>query len=202
MSLGGANLIVGIDPGCSSGAIAILDVNDYSVQFHKMPVIEYRTPRKDKSGKWRYINCKQLNEGALLELLRTIITPQVALVVVEHQACFPGGGVVTQGKLLFAYGLLKGLLMPMPVQVVCIKPLAWKKVLHCRLGNDASPYQKKCRDHQRALDLYPELRQELSPRYKNFDKCDALLLAHYGLLYMRKRGLFKDLDIDDELVLI
>jgi hypothetical protein len=109
---------------------------------------------------------------------------------------------VSTGKTLYIFGLLKGIFLSSPMPLKTVRPAAWKKALGLvshktkrgRRPEKESRYQKKCKAWQRCLDLFPELRPVLTPKSASFDKCEALLLAYFGLTSAGK----KYSDEDDE----
>lgn len=186
----GANLVLGCDPGLG-GYIAVLNANTFEVQFHSLPVSHYSQFYTSQSGERKERHCKRIDEDALLRLIRDLSSPHVARVMLEFQQPYPRQGVVSTGKTLYVFGLLKGLLLSTPMPLKTVRPAAWKKALGLTLKHDQgleneSRYKKKCRAWQKCLDLFPELRPVLTPKSYSFDKCEALLLAYFGLTYDEK----------------
>jgi hypothetical protein len=192
--LSAAHRIIACDPGLG-GYFAILDVNTFTAEFYPIPVTYRLQIYTSKSGEKKVRRCRKIDSGRTKELVQNLAKPDVAFVVLEHQQAYPRQGVVSTGKTLYGYGLLEGLLISTPVTLEVVRAATWKRALgliprkkqKSEEATSERTYQKKCRAWQRALDLFPELQAELTPKSRSFDKCEALLLCYYGLQCLSKK---------------
>lgn len=187
MSMSGAHYIVAVDPGVT-GVACRMDLNSFAAEFFPLPSISYQRRVRRPDGTARELKCRRIDEAGLIKLVRTLAVPSTAMIVLEHQAPFPGQQSVTStGKLLYVYGLLRGAIMTMPIQLVCVKPRDWKKAL-ALIGKRKDPkltqYAKKKKAYQRCVEIFPEMREQLVPMTSNFDKCESLLLCYYGAQFI------------------
>lgn len=182
-----ARYIAAIDVGIC-GYVCLLDIDTFSAQFFPLPTTTYlvRTKNKDLDGLTIRRKKRRIDEKELQRLINKLATPMTLCFVLEHQAAFPNQGHVSTAKLLYQYGLLRGLIMQTGIRLEVVRPAVWKR----RLGlvtprtKDDQPkpplttYQKKCLAWERAIELFPQLREQLTPKSRSFDKAEALLLAY------------------------
>ena len=151
--------IVGIDPGID-GAIAILDAESYRViNVHDIP----STPKVHGKG-------REINAYALYEIYKSFAGHPVVL---EQVGAMPQDARTAAFSFGETFGVIKALTSVVGSQLIMTKPTTWKK--HFGLI-------KKDKDASRtlAIQLFPEIRQELS-RKKDKDRAEAALIALHHL---------------------
>ena len=165
---------VGIDPG-NSGALVILRATN--ALFFDTPTVKVKVGKKIKN---------QINPHACAALLREFIGSKDVLVTIEKVAPMPsfkgpGGvaqamGVTSAFSFGWGYGLWIGICAAMEIPYQLVHPASWKRKIMSDMakGKDAS--------RVKAMQLYPWAAKDLT-RVKDHGRADALLLAHYGLLY-------------------
>lgn len=142
--------IIGIDPGFSSGAVAVVGANGAAV---------YDTPLIDKNG----VNCR--------DLMDIIEAAGADHVFVERVGSMPGQGVSTTFKFGMGNGMVLAAVQIARIPYTLVTPQKWKS--HHRLHKD------KDAARARALQLFPTLSDCLA-RKKDADRAEALLIAQYG----------------------
>ena len=150
--------ILAIDPGYSSGAIAILRGSEAEV--HDMPVISGRG----------------VNAHALFEILESA---QADHAWIENVASMPKQGVSTTFKFGYAVGQIHTAVALAGIPFTLVTPPVWKKTHGLIKGKDESQSAFKERARGRALQLFPSLAQQLA-RKKDADRAEALLMAWHG----------------------
>ena len=144
------SVVVGIDPGFSSGAVAVVGPDFAAV--HDTPLI-------DGTG----VNCR--------DLLKIITAHEPDHIFIERVGSMPKQGVSTT----FKFGMGNGQVLA-TAQIACVPytlvtPAKWKQ--HHKLPKD------KDAARARALQLFPSLSDQLA-RKKDADRAEALLIAAYG----------------------
>lgn len=142
--------IASIDVGFS-GAIAVFDTNKKSVEVRRMPVI--RSNKKD-----------ELDETEIRKIIRG-----VEHVYIEKATAMPKQGVVSTGRFLMGYGMLRGICAGLGVPYSIVLPQRWKKAVMDGMGKD------KRASVLRAKQLFPDI--ELGKN--DHGKADALLIGFY-----------------------
>lgn len=163
-------IFIGIDPGSSSGAIAIIDDHD-----------------KPKARPTVTVNAiGKLSDVQMWDLIITAWqSHQGSRAVIEQVASMPGQGVSSTFKFGCNYGKLLGMLTAAGIPYDKIIPQTWKKLVNCPSGSKRKVLSgkkagqlvrdksaNKRSEHQRAAELYPDVKlpsQALAA---------ALLLAH------------------------
>lgn len=150
---------MGIDPG-ASGAIVVLDTDDYSIEVIDMPTA------KIKRGP-RTVN--QVDAVALSNALRPYAGGCTA--IVERVHSMPGQGVVSVFSFGRAAGVLEGVLAALDIPFSLIPPATWTKAMRLFGGKDGS--------RARAQELFPD-QAHLFARKKDDGRADAALIACYA----------------------
>ena len=150
------NLVAGVDPGFS-GAISILDEHGAIILNVDMPII-----KGDRD---------ELDEQAI----RTILANKdVKHVFIEKVSAMPGEGVVSVGRFMAGWGIVRGICAGLQKPYTLVHPLTWKKKMMRDMPKD------KGASIIRVKQLYPDI--DL-PRKKDHGKADAILIALYGVKY-------------------
>lgn len=161
LCLGGVfMLVIGVDPGASGGISVVYgEVDGFPVgcQF---------------GGAWKIPE----GESSLVALLEGLLeqSPDSCFVAyLEQVHSMPGQGVrscFTFGK---NYGLLRGVLVALGIDIVDVTPQKWQKTLGCRSGKGFTKTE-----HKRNLKV---MAQEMCPELKVTNAtADAILIARYG----------------------
>ena len=146
-------LVIGIDPGSASGAVAWLHA-DGRADVSDLPLI-----------------VGVLDPHALRSLL--LDTPEpAAAVFVEHVSAMPRQGVASTFKFGRAVGAIWATVALAGLRLGLVTPTEWKR--HHRLG----PEKEKAR--ALALRRFPALATGLA-RKKDADRAEALLIAAFGI---------------------
>jgi crossover junction endodeoxyribonuclease RuvC len=141
---------VGIDPGSASGGLAIIE-----------------------SG-YRSTACNRFKDMTQKELCNIIRGWQSypTFVIIEQVHTMPHQGIVSAGKFMENFGMLKGFLMALDIPFKAIRPQVWQKwySMHKEKTETQSEWKKRLR--QRAQELFPTT-------HIRAEEADALLLANY-----------------------
>lgn len=150
-------LYLGVDPGATSGAFAVLnDLGDY-VAADDLPVIASR--------KLKWVDAPELI-SKLLELRQG----ETMTAMVERQSARPGQGVSSTFVSACAFGSLLATLQVAGVAIELVMPAVWKA------ANGLLKADKKA-SLDRARLLFPAADLD---RRKDHNRAEALLLARYG----------------------
>lgn len=150
--------VLGVDPGLS-GALALLSTCRTIIEIHDIPTV------KDKAGK-RHVNMPAL------AMIFTKIESKIEFALVEDVGAMPNQGLSSTFKFGEIKGVLIGMLSAHYIPQLYIRPAVWKMAMGLS------------RDKQLSIDLATKLypnHKHLWPLKKNNDRCEALLLAHFGL---------------------
>ena len=115
-------LVVGIDPGMG-GAIAILDVDDWTLKVFDMPTLMAGTGSK-----------RIIDIPALVQILRE----QAVHTVIEKVHSMPGQGVASMFSFGEGDGILQGVLAAMDQPTTKVTPQTWKKALSVPTEKDGA----------------------------------------------------------------
>ncbi len=154
-------LTLGVDPG-QTGAIALL-ADGRSVGFIDMPVSA------------RKAGGQEVNAAELAARVRGVLQQHsgaYVMAVLEAVHTMPKQGIVSAGRFMESFGIVKGVLAALGVGYILVPPQMWKK--HLRLtGCD--------KDAARTLVIqrFPECAENMK-RKKDVGRADALLMAHYA----------------------
>ena len=143
-------MILSIDPG-NTGAIAELDAAGQLIRVHDMPVVD------------GYINApllKQLVHGGMIDR-----------VILEQARSMPGQGVASTFKYGTGYGIVLGVLVDHPIEIVTASK--WKQAMHL-------PGKDKEASRQRAIAEWPT-QAGLFARKKDHNRAEAALLGLWWL---------------------
>jgi hypothetical protein len=108
--------VIGIDPGFSGG-IALVSGHG-SLQSWPMPVMKVGTTHA-------------IDEDGIVNLLNSMneyISPR-PVVYIEHVGVMPKQGVVSSGRFMESWGLVRGLLRGLGYERVLVRPQAWQRVV-------------------------------------------------------------------------
>jgi len=153
-------VILGIDPG-ASGAIAIFDYAQGTLEIFDMPVVMVKRGNKEK---------KEISPQALASLLRN---PAINHATVEKVGAMPGQGTSSMFQFGRSVGMVEGTLAALSIPVTYVTPQAWRKALSVREGKDGS--------RARACELFPKY-AHLFARVKDDGRAEAALIAYYGAM--------------------
>ena len=151
-------IILGIDPGLS-GALALYDTSEQTVEVFDMPVLELVRNGKTK---------REVSAQALANLLAAI---RIKAAFVERVNAMPGQGVTSVFSFGRSTGIVEGILAAYDIPTTLVTPQAWQKAVGQRAGKDGS--------RERAMQLFPA-QADLFQRKKDDGRSDAALIAYYG----------------------
>ena len=151
--------IIGIDPGLT-GALAVIN--------GELAYI-LDTPSGKVNGKTAYF------EAEMGDLLDGIVDANRSdfHVFIERQQAMKGQGVSSTFRTGYGYGLWRGLIAGLNLQLTEVSPASWKKAVGLPTGSDKNASRK------RAQELFPQLTRDLA-RVKDHGRADALLIAEHG----------------------
>lgn len=151
------SIVIGIDPGYSSGAVAF--VSDDNADVFDMPIIG--------------------GAGVDVHALAEIIARHVARhAYIEQVASMPKQGVSTTFKFGYGVGQIHAAVALAGIPYTLVTPPTWKKH-HRLIRPKQSKTEAKEASRRRAQQLFPALASHLS-RKKDADRAEALLIAAYG----------------------
>lgn len=145
-------ILLGLDPGSSSGAVCRLELAEASTLYDRMP-----------SAVASFVECSKATERDLWDFIR--LDADFALIEKVHS--MPKQGVSSSFKFGDSRGLLRGLVIGAGIPWEWVSPQAWQKALDCRSGGD------KRVTKARAQALFPGLKLTHATS-------DALLIAEYA----------------------
>ena len=151
-------IILGIDPGLS-GALALYDTSEQTVEVFDMPVLELVRNGKKKG---------EVSAQALANLLAATT---IKAAFVERVNAMPGQGVTSVFSFGRSTGIVEGILAAYDIPTTLVTPQAWQKAVGQRAGKDGS--------RERAMQLFPA-QADLFQRKKDDGRSDAALIAYYG----------------------
>lgn len=155
--------ILGIDPGLSSGALAVVSRDDASAPIRFVEVID--VPLGESDDGTREVRASVLtfiqNHG-----------PDAAYI--ERAQAMPAQGSSSGFNYGTAYGALRMAVRGCMVPLTRVESRAWKRAHGFETGAD------KEASRQRALALFPEAAAVLQ-RVGDHDRAEALLIAWYGM---------------------
>lgn len=169
-------LFVGIDPGIA-GALCALDSVTKEVSFWDTPVVVVKSGKSFKN---------QMDPHACAAILQSLQDERGILVTIEKVNAMPSipgpnGESRSMGATsAFNFGMGFGMWIAicaasqLPYQLV--HPATWKAALMRDMGKEKDASRVK------AMQLYPYTAKDLA-RKKDHARGDALLLAHYGMLF-------------------
>jgi hypothetical protein len=149
-------MYIGIDPGSSSGCIAILIPKDdgiaftYTIEFSKMTTQEW------------FKELEELTHG------------ENCFCVLEKVHAMPKMSVVAIGSFIRNVGHIEMALIALSIPFKEVTPQAWMKYYGMKRDKEESKTEWKRR--------LRELLQRLMPEFKvSNDTADAMLIAHYAM---------------------
>jgi crossover junction endodeoxyribonuclease RuvC len=151
-------IILGIDPGLS-GALALYNTSDQTVEVFDMPVLELVRNGKTK---------REVSAQALANLLAGTT---IKAAFVERVNAMPGQGVTSVFSFGRSTGIVEGILAAYDIPTTLVTPQAWQKAVGQRAGKDGG--------RERAMQLFPA-QADLFQRKKDDGRSDAALIAYYG----------------------
>jgi crossover junction endodeoxyribonuclease RuvC len=155
---------LGIDPGFSGALAAIL--SDRSVRLFDMPTLT--VGRK-----------QEIDEQALLTLLRESTVGRDCLVVVEKAQSMPKQGSSSSFRYGMAYGMVRLGLAALGVPYRLAAPATWKRRMLTDMAKEARSDKKAVL--LEAKRLFPQAADQMT-RVKDHNRAEALFLAEYGRL--------------------
>ena len=151
-------IILGIDPGLS-GALALYDTSEQTVEVFDMPVLDLVRNGKKK---------REVSAQALANLLAATT---IKAAFVERVNAMLGQGVTSVFSFGRSTGIVEGILAAYDIPTTLVTPQAWQKAVGQRAGKDGS--------RERAMQLFPA-QVGLFQRKKDDGRSDAALIAYYG----------------------
>ena len=151
-------ILLGIDPGLS-GALALYDTSEQTVEVIDMPVLELVRNGKKKG---------EVSAQALANLLAG---RGIKAAFLERVNAMPGQGVTSVFSFGRSTGIVEGILAAYDIPTTLVTPQAWQKAVGQRAGKDGS--------RERAMQLFPA-QADLFQRKKDDGRSDAALIAYYG----------------------
>ena len=151
-------IILGIDPGLS-GALALYNTSEQTVEVFDMPVLELVRNGKKKG---------EVSAQALANLLAG---RGIKAAYLERVNAMPGQGVTSVFSFGRSTGIVEGILAAYDIPTTLVTPQAWQKAVGQRAGKDGS--------RERAMQLFPA-QADLFQRKKDDGRSDAALIAYYG----------------------
>jgi crossover junction endodeoxyribonuclease RuvC len=149
------SLIIGVDPGATSGAFAVLDGGTL-LEVDDLPTIA--------NGKLRWVD-----GPALLSRVISLKAGRAMLAIVERQGARPGQGLSSTFTSATAFGALLATLQIAGCSIELVTAAVWKTA--------AGLSKDKSQSLDRARLLYPEASLD---RKKDHGRAEALLLARFG----------------------
>lgn len=153
---------IGFDPGIT-GAYTVLDKNGDIVQVFDMPVVEVQVGGSQK---------KKVAPAAIASELSLFCARDRCFATVEAVSSRPGQGVTSVFSFGRSLGVLEGVLAGLKIPSRLVHPQNWTKAMRVAPGKDGS--------RQRAMEQWPA-HAELFKRVKDDGRCDASLIALYGM---------------------
>jgi crossover junction endodeoxyribonuclease RuvC len=151
-------IILGIDPGLS-GALALYDTSEQTVEVFDMPVLELVR------------NGKKKGEVSAQALANLFAGRGIKAAYLERVNAMPGQGVTSVFSFGRSTGIVEGILAAYDIPTTLVTPQAWQKAVGQRAGKDGS--------RERAMQLFPA-QVGLFQRKKDDGRSDAALIAYYG----------------------
>jgi hypothetical protein len=147
------HVFLGVDPGAKGAGVTVGSANRI-YQFSKMTDTEVATEFRCLA-----VDCAELG---------------IALTaILEKLWLRPTDGKSSGGKLVTHYGMLKGILLTVPIRTIEVAPVTWTRKLGRTDPKGTSKPVKKRLNQQLAQMLYPDRKVIL-------ETADAFLLAEYG----------------------
>jgi len=151
-------IVLGIDPGLS-GALALYNTSEGSVEIIDMPVLEIVR------------NGKKKREVSAQALANQLVGRNVTAAFLERVNAMAGQGVTSVFSFGRSSGIVEGVLAAYDIPTTLVTPQAWQKAVGQRAGKDGS--------RERAMQLFPA-QADLFQRKKDDGRSDAVLIAYYG----------------------
>ena len=150
-------MIIGIDPGAVSGALALIDDNLDFIEVIDMPV--------ELNGKKQEVNAVELSK-----ILTVWKSHGKLTVYLESVHSMPGQGVSGVFGFGDSFGCIRGVCGALMIPLVRVTPQMWKKRAGL-IGKEKDAARSK------AQQLYPE-----APlgRKRDCGRADSLLIARFG----------------------
>lgn len=173
-------IFVGIDPGIS-GAICVINSDTRDVRFFDTPTVTVKSGKTFKN---------QMDPHAASLILQAFSDEGGILVTIEKVAPMPSfnrtkDGVVEERRTMGAtsafnfgmgFGMWIGICAASLLPYQLVHPATWKS--RCMPGMS----KEKDSSRVRAMQLYPQTAKDLL-RKKDHARGDALLLAHFGIMF-------------------
>jgi len=153
------SFIIGVDPGVH-GAVAVITETGRLVNLVDMPIVEIKVGKSMKS---------RVSPELLAYELSTYRGNAVAWV--EQVSAMPGQGVSSMFSFGESFGVVKGVLAGLGIQVNTATPAKWKKAMELNAGKDGS--------RAKAIQMWPE-NSHLFKRVKDDGRAEAALIAEFG----------------------
>jgi len=166
---------IGVDPG-NAGAIAVINTLTKEIQFFDTPTVQVKSGKKFKN---------HMDPHAASLILQAFDDTNGLLVTIEKVAPMPNFkgpngpqamGVTSAFTFGMGYGMWIGICAASLIPYQLVHPATWKSKLLRDMGKEKDASRVK------AMQLYPQTAKDLT-RKKDHGRGDALLLAHYGLLF-------------------
>lgn len=161
------DIVIGIDPGLKGG-IALIDIHDVVIAADKLPTVPIKTGNKTK---------QELDMSAILMYINSyMLKYKPVLCVLEAVHAMPGQGVTSMFTFGMGYGMLRGILAALNLQVMLVSPVSWKAAVLADNTHDKGGAIAYCKEHYPYVSLIPK-----GKRKPQDGIADAICLAKYGL---------------------
>jgi crossover junction endodeoxyribonuclease RuvC len=170
------SLFIGIDPGIS-GALCAIDSKTREVSFWDTPVVTIRSGKTFKNT----MDCH-----TAMRILQSLDRSDGILVTIEKVNAMPSipgpdgvarsMGATSSFNFGMNFGMWIGICAASELPYQLVHPATWKAALMKDMGREKDASRVK------AMQLYPYTAKDLA-RKKDHARGDALLLAHYGMVF-------------------
>jgi len=155
MSESTKKLGIGVDPGSSSGAVAM-------VKDGKVEIFRFKNASEEEiAGHFEYLR-------------RYMLQGYTVRAVIERVHSMPDQGVSSSFKFGMNYGFLRACLISQRIPFSDSTPKNWQKLYHLQKHKNESKADFKRRGKEVAQNLYPG-------QVKAIPDADAVLIGHYAL---------------------
>lgn len=171
-------IYVGIDPG-NAGAIAVINSKTKEIQFFDTPIVRVKSGKTFK---------KHMDPHAASLILQAFTDEDGILVTIEKVAAMPSFkgklpgekpdtmGATSAFNFGMGFGMWQGICAASLLSYQLVHSATWKSKLMRDMGKEKDASRVK------AMQLYPQTAKDLL-RVKDHGRADALLLAHFGLMF-------------------
>ncbi|NBW07982.1 MAG: hypothetical protein EBR82_08140 [Caulobacteraceae bacterium] len=164
--------VLGVDPGKTGAMARYSDAHD-SLEILDMPTLVVAKGKKTVT---------RIDAVALAFRLQQLASRGLDLIVLEQPMAMPGQNSASVFDIGRSFGMIEGIIGTLKIRCEIAHPAAWKRTMKCGAAKDSSI--------ARATQLLPQHAQ-LWPLKKHADRCEAALLALYGIEHLLPRADFR-----------